>query len=115
MSHVHYAPYPGVEKGLGSIPWIESAGPGSVKASLFYYGAVPWRAKHLLGARIFTTQKRRNFNPKVLWTIRAPGAVRRSRSAGLASTGADPLARPIPQRATTIRPTSKFPIRDVGE
>jgi hypothetical protein len=93
MSHVHYTPYPGVEKGLGSIPWIESAGSGSVKASLFYYGAVPWRAEHLLGARIFTTQKRRDVNPKVLWTIRAPGRgstvkIRATRLDGSGSFGA---------------------------
>lgn len=73
MSHVHYTPYPGVEQGLGPVPWIATSGGGSIKAHLFYYEAMPWAAKRLLGARIFTTRRRRNISPKVLWVIHARG------------------------------------------
>jgi hypothetical protein len=73
MSHVHYGSYPGVEPGLAAVPWISSAPDGSFKAHLFFYGGVPWAKQHLLGARIFTTRKQRNINPKVLWITRARG------------------------------------------
>jgi hypothetical protein len=74
MSHVRYAPYPGVEPGLEVVPWVSSAPGGSFKAHLFFYGSeVPWAKKHLLGARIFTTRKTRNINPKVLWITRRRG------------------------------------------
>lgn len=73
MSHVHYAPYPGAEEGLGHVPWIATSGGGAIKAHLFYYGGMPWARKRLLGARIFTTRRRRDINPKVLWVISGPG------------------------------------------
>lgn len=73
MSHVRYGPYPGVEQGLEKVPWISSAPGGSFKAHLFFYGGVPWAKQHLLGARIFTTRKTRNINPKVLWITKAHG------------------------------------------
>lgn len=74
MSHVHYAPYPSVERGLGHIPWIATRRGGSIKAHLFYYEAMVWGRKRLHGARIFTTRRRRNINPKVLWVTPAAGA-----------------------------------------
>ncbi len=73
MSHVHYAPYPGVEQGLAAVPWISSVPGGSFKAHLFFYGGVPWGRQHLLGARIFTTRRPRDINPKVLWITRTKG------------------------------------------
>src|SRR5579884_1420353 len=73
MSHVHYTPYSGVERGLGRIPWIATSRGRSIKAHLFYYEGMPWGRKRLLGARIFTTRRRRNINPKVLWVIHVPG------------------------------------------
>jgi hypothetical protein len=75
MSHVHYAPYPGVEPGLGDVPWVSTAPDGRFKAHLFFYdpGLFPWAREHLVGARIFTTRKPRRINPKVLWITRAKG------------------------------------------
>lgn len=75
MSHVHYTSYPGVEQGLGAVPWVASAPDARFKAHLFFYDPhkVPWARDHLLGARIFTTQKTRQINPKVLWITRAKG------------------------------------------
>jgi len=73
MSHVHYVSYPGVEQGLANVPWISSAPDATFKAHLFFYGGVPWSKQHLLGARIFTTRKPRNINPKVLWITRSRG------------------------------------------
>jgi len=74
MSHVLYRPYGGVDaQGLGKLPWIVSAPAGRFTAHLFFYGDVPWGTAHLLGARIFTTVKRRNINPKVLWITRSRG------------------------------------------
>src|SRR3954447_22804655 len=75
MSHVHYTPYPGVEQGLGAVPWVASAPDGRFKAHLFFYdpNMLPWAREHLLGARIFTTQKTRQINPKVLWITRTKG------------------------------------------
>jgi hypothetical protein len=73
MSHVRYGPYPGVEQGLEKVPWVSSAPGGSFKAHLFFYGGAPWAKQHLLGARIFTTRKTHNINPKVLWITRAHG------------------------------------------
>jgi hypothetical protein len=46
---------------------------GRFTAHLFFYGDVPWGRQHLLGARIFTTRKPRNINPKVLWITRSRG------------------------------------------
>jgi hypothetical protein len=71
MSHVHYVSYPGVEQGLANVPWISSAPDATFKAHLFFSGGVPWSKQHLLGARIFTTRKPRNINPKVLWITRS--------------------------------------------
>jgi hypothetical protein len=73
MSHVHYKPYPGIEQGLGPIPWVATAPGGRFKASLFFYEAIAWAKQHLLGARIFTTRKPRDYNPKVLWITRTHG------------------------------------------
>lgn len=73
MSHVHYRAYAGAEPGLGPVPWVATAPDGLFKAHLFFYGAVPWGKRHLLGARIFTTRKARDYNPKVLWITRAHG------------------------------------------
>jgi hypothetical protein len=75
MSHVHYASYPGVEAGLGNVPWISSVPNGLFKGHLFFYDPTmfTWAKKHQLGARIFTTKKRRRINPKVLWITRAKG------------------------------------------
>jgi len=73
MSHVHYKPYAGVEQGLGPVPWISAAPTGSFKGHLFYYGGTPWAREKRLGARIFTTRRPRNVNPKVLWITRARG------------------------------------------
>jgi hypothetical protein len=74
MSHVLYRPSAGVDaQGLRSLPWIISAPAGRFTAHLFFYASVPWRNQHLLGARIFTTRKPRNVNPKVLWITRTPG------------------------------------------
>ena len=72
MSHVHYAPYPGVEPSLGRVPWISSAPSGRFKAHLFFYDPTmfSWAKQRLLGARIFTTRKPRRINPKVLWITR---------------------------------------------
>ena len=78
MSHVHYGPYPGVERGLGRVPWISSAPDGRFKAHLFFYDPTmfPWAKEHLVGARIFTTRRSRRINPKVLWITRAKGYTR---------------------------------------
>jgi hypothetical protein len=75
MSHVHYAPYPGVESGLGRVPWISSAPSGRFKAHLFFYDPTmfSWAKQHLVGARIFTTRTPRRINPKVLWITRTKG------------------------------------------
>ncbi len=73
MSHVQYRPDPTVEGGLRSVPWISSAPGGAFKGHLFFYGGVPWAKAQLLGARIFTTRKPRDINPKVLWTTRVRG------------------------------------------
>lgn len=79
MSHVHYAAYPGVEQGLGAVPWVSTAPDGRFKAHLFFYDPTmfPWAREHLLGARIFTTQKPRPINPKVLWITRTKGYTRK--------------------------------------
>lgn len=77
MSHVLYRPYTGVDaQGLRNMPWIASAPAGRFTAHLFFYGSVPWGRAHLLGARIFTTRKPRNVNPKVLWITRSGGYTR---------------------------------------
>src|SRR5258707_1121988 len=74
MSHVHYRPYGGVDaQGLERLPWIVSAPPGRFTGHLFFYIDVQWGRTHLLGARIFTTRKPRNVNPKVLWITRSRG------------------------------------------
>jgi hypothetical protein len=75
MSHVHYTPYPGAEQGLGAVPWLSTAPGGRFKAHLFFYDPTmfPWAKQHLLGARIFTTRKQRQINPKVLWITRTKG------------------------------------------
>jgi hypothetical protein len=74
MSHVLYRPYSGVDpQGLKTMPWIVSAPAGRFTAHLFFYNSVPWGRQHLLGARIFTTKKARNVNPKVLWITRSRG------------------------------------------
>jgi hypothetical protein len=74
VSHVHYAPDRAADRGLQPIPWLASAPAGAFHAHLFFYGGTPWARKQLVGARIFTTVKRRAINPKVLWTTRRPGA-----------------------------------------
>jgi hypothetical protein len=78
MSHVHYSPYPGVEPGLGAVPWISSAPDGQFKAHLFFYDPTifRWAKEHRLGARIFTTRTPRKINPKVLWITRTKGYTR---------------------------------------
>jgi hypothetical protein len=79
MSHVSYRPYAGIDKqGLEQLPWIASAPSARFTAHLFFYGAVshgtvPWSKERLLGTRIFTTRKKRNLNPKVLWITRSKG------------------------------------------
>jgi len=75
MSHVHYKPYPGVQRGLGSVPWISAAPDGRFKAHLFFYDPTmfSWARQQLLGARIFTIEKPRRINPKVLWTTTSNG------------------------------------------
>ena len=74
MSHVLYRPYSGVDaQGLRTLPWIVSAPAGRFTAHLFFYGSVPWAKQHLLGARIFTTRRPRDVNPKVLWITRTHG------------------------------------------
>jgi hypothetical protein len=75
VSHVQYLPYKNAGSGLRSIPWVATA-PSAFYAHLFFYGATPWPREHLLGARIFTTVKQRNVNPKVLWIPRRAGATR---------------------------------------
>jgi hypothetical protein len=74
VSHVHYARDGTVSGGLRSIPWVAAAPFGRFHAHLFFYGATPWPRLHLVGARIFTTVKRRAVSPKVLWTPLRPGA-----------------------------------------
>lgn len=79
MSHVIYRPYAGIDKqGLEHLPWLRSVPAGHLTAHLFFYGTVsygtvPWSREHLLGARIFTTRKQHNVNPKVLWITRTHG------------------------------------------
>jgi hypothetical protein len=75
MSHVHYVAYPGVEQGLGGVPWIQSSRNALFRAHLFFYDPrrFAWAKDHLLGARIFTTRRSRTVNPKVLWITRAKG------------------------------------------
>jgi len=74
MSHVLYRPYHGVDAlGLEMLPWIVSAPAGRFTAHLFFYNDVRCGKQHLLGARIFTTRKPRNINPKVLWITRSRG------------------------------------------
>jgi hypothetical protein len=75
MSHVHYTAYPGVEQGLGAVPWLSTTPGGRFKAHLFFYDArlFSWAKQQLLGARIFTTRKQRRINPKVLWITRTKG------------------------------------------
>jgi hypothetical protein len=75
MSHVHYAPYTGVEPGLGAVPWVLTAPDGRFKAHLFFYDPTifSWAKEQRLGARIFTVRKARRINPKVLWITRTNG------------------------------------------
>jgi hypothetical protein len=75
VSHVHYAPYPGIEPGLGRVPWISSAPGGKFRAHLFFYDPAmfAWAKEHRVGARIFTAREPRSINPKVLWITRAKG------------------------------------------
>lgn len=73
MSHVQYKSYAGVDQGLASVPWIAAVPTGSFKAHLFYYGNTRWAREKRLGARIFTTKRTRNINPKVLWITKARG------------------------------------------
>lgn len=74
MSHVLYRPYTGVDaQGLRTLPWIASAPGGWFTAHLFFYASVPWARQHLLGARIFTTRRSHDVNPKVLWITRTHG------------------------------------------
>jgi hypothetical protein len=68
VSHVHYARDLSVSDGLRSIPWVAAAPTGTFHAHRFFYGATPWPRLRLVGARIFTTAKRRALSPKVLWT-----------------------------------------------
>ena len=68
VSHVHYGLDQSVSDGLRSIPWIAAAPSGTFHAHLFFYGATPWPRLRVVGARIFTTVKRRAISPKVLWT-----------------------------------------------
>jgi hypothetical protein len=70
MSHVHYASFPGEPSGLKPLPWTATAPGRKFKAYLFFYPNTPWGKQHLLGARIFTSRKPRNINPKVLWSTR---------------------------------------------
>ncbi|HEV7641634.1 MAG TPA: hypothetical protein VGO39_12275 [Gaiellaceae bacterium] len=51
---------------------LVSAAWGFQSTSLFLRG-VPWGKQLLLGARIFTTRKPRNINPKILWITRSRG------------------------------------------
>ncbi|MBA3841461.1 MAG: hypothetical protein H0X39_02385 [Actinobacteria bacterium] len=81
MSHVHYTAYAGVESGLAKVPWVATSS-GTFKAHLFFYGGVPWAKQHLVGARIFTTAKKRDINPKVLWITRTTGYTRTLRIEG---------------------------------
>jgi hypothetical protein len=69
VSHVHYRPYPGVDQGLGVVPWIATSN-GAFYGHLFYVGGTPWRLSKPVGAHIFTTVVPRNVNPKVLWIAR---------------------------------------------
>jgi hypothetical protein len=62
--------------GLRSIPWITTAPGSTFHAYLFYYGATPWPRERPVGARIFTTVKPRDVNPKVLWVAQESGAGR---------------------------------------
>ena len=80
MSHVIYRPYAGMDKqGLEHLPWLRSVPAGHLAAHLFFYGTVSYgtvqwsREPVLLGARIFTTRKQHNVNPKVLWITRTHG------------------------------------------
>ena len=73
-SHVHYSPDSTVKGGLRSIPWLVTAPAGMFHAHLFLYGGTPWGRLRPSGARIFTIVKTRTVNPKVLWTVRRPGA-----------------------------------------
>lgn len=72
-SHVHYRPYPGVDRGLGAVPWIATSN-GAFYGHLFYVGGTPWRQSKPAGAHIFTTVVHRNVNPKVLWIAQRKGA-----------------------------------------
>jgi hypothetical protein len=76
VSHVRYGPDPAAAGGLRSIPWITTAPGSTFHAYLFYYGATPWPRERRVGARIFTTVKARNVNPKVLWVPQKRGAGR---------------------------------------
>lgn len=55
------------------MPWIAAVPTGSFRGYLFYYGSTAWYREKRLGARIFTTKRPRNFNPKVLWITSARG------------------------------------------
>jgi len=75
MSHVHYAPYPGVGPGLGDVPWISSGSDGRFKAHLFFYDPtrLPGRRSGCSALVSFTTRKSRLINPDVLWIPRTKG------------------------------------------
>ena len=72
-SHVHYVSYPGVGAGLSGVPWIATSN-GAFYGHLFYVGGTPWRVSKPVVAHIFTTKKKRNLHPKVLWISRRGAA-----------------------------------------
>jgi hypothetical protein len=68
-TRVQYGKDTTVGGGLRPIPWLVA---GPFHAHLFFYGATPWPRQRLAGAHIFTTVKKRNVNPKILWTLGRP-------------------------------------------
>lgn len=69
VSHVRYGPDSSAEPGLRAVPWIATSN-GAFAGHLFYWGSTSWGKKRMLGARIFTTQRVRKVQPKVLWLAR---------------------------------------------
>jgi hypothetical protein len=69
-STVHYGPYPGKDRRLSRIPWIqgEPAGPGLV--GLLWYWPENWRKRRIQDSRIFTQGiAPGGYTTKILWAF----------------------------------------------
>jgi hypothetical protein len=76
---VHYRPYPGVQAGLGQLPWI-AASPAStgLVGHLFYYDRLNvWKRKRLPRLRIYSGGQSPDgrISMKILWELRRGSAM----------------------------------------